>query len=60
MDNLLDKAGIQSKAELGRRLGLNKNTIGKWGAYPPQYATAYLELLIEHEALKDALRRLAE
>ena len=34
-----------TKAELGRRLGLNRKTVSKWGDKAPQYAIAYLRLL---------------
>lgn len=42
---LLERAGL-TKAELGRRLGLNQRTVSAWGDEPPQYAVAYLELLV--------------
>ena len=44
-ETTLKRAGI-SKAELSRRLGINPRTVSAWGA-PPQYAKAYLLLLIE-------------
>lgn len=44
-DELLKRAGI-TKAELARKLGITPNTISTWKSEPPQYATAYLELLI--------------
>lgn len=43
--DLLTKAGI-TKAELSRRLSVSPRTVSSWGQRPPQYATAYLELLI--------------
>ncbi len=49
--NLLDRAGI-SKAELARRLKLHANSITNWGNSPPQYAIAYLELLIEYNRMR--------
>lgn len=48
---LLGRAGI-SKAELARRLGLHANSITNWGNCPPQYAVAYLELLIEYNRVR--------
>lgn len=43
--DLLTKAGI-TKAELSRRISVSPRTVSSWGQRPPQYATAYLELLI--------------
>lgn len=51
MQNLYQRAGI-TKAELARRLKMNPNTVYKW-KYLPGYAEAYLELLIELQALDD-------
>ena len=45
MKELLQKAGI-TKAELSRQLGLNARTVSAWHNNPPQYAVAYLKLLI--------------
>lgn len=47
---LLARAGI-TKAELARRLDINPRTISAWGNNPPQYAVAYLELLVEYNRL---------
>lgn len=47
---LLERSGI-TKAELARRLGLNPRSVSAWGASPPQYAVAYLELLIEYRRI---------
>ena len=44
---LLSRAGI-NKAELGRRLGLASRTVSSWQDSPPEYALAYLRLLIEY------------
>ncbi len=46
-EELLKRAGI-SKAELSRKLGLSKGTVSSWKASPPEYAVAYLKLLIEY------------
>jgi transcriptional regulator with XRE-family HTH domain len=48
---LLARAGI-TKAELARRLGISANAVSKWGANPPRYAVAYLELLIEFNRVR--------
>lgn len=48
---LLERAGI-TKAELGRRLGLNIRTVSAWGDDPPRYAIAYLELLVEYNRVR--------
>lgn len=48
--DLLVRAGI-NKAELARRLGANPRTISAWKNNPPQYAIAYIELLIEYNRL---------
>ena len=50
-NSLLQRAGL-SKAELSRRLGLNVRTVSSWGDTPPQYAIAYLELLIEYNRVR--------
>lgn len=41
----LKRAGL-TKAELSRRLGLSPNTVSSWRE-PPQYAKAYIDLLID-------------
>lgn len=51
MDKLLEMAGI-TKAELARRLGLTANAVSKWRQNPPQYAMAYLELLIAYNRIR--------
>ena len=48
---LLKNAGI-TKAELARQLGLNPRTVSAWGSNPPNYAMAYLTLLIKCKALE--------
>lgn len=47
---LLRRAGI-TKAELARRLGLTPRGVSNWKSNPPDYAIAYLELLIEYNRL---------
>lgn len=44
---LLARAGI-TKAELARRFDMNPRTMSAWGSAPPQYAVAYLELLVAY------------
>ena len=44
---LLERAGL-TKTALSKALGLNLNTVSKWGDSPPRYALAYVELLIEY------------
>jgi len=48
---LLERAGI-TKAELARRLGLSARGVSNWGAEPPQYALAYLNLLVEYNRVR--------
>jgi DNA-binding XRE family transcriptional regulator len=48
---LLERAGL-TKAELGRRLGLNPRTVSGWGDSPPEYAVAYLKLLIDYNRVR--------
>jgi len=48
--SLLVRAGI-SKAQLARDLGLNPRSISHWKSNPPQYAIAYLKLLINYRKL---------
>ena len=48
---LLERAGI-NKAELSRRIGISKRSVSAWGDNPPQYAVAYLELLIEYNRVR--------
>lgn len=43
---LIKMAGI-TKLEFAKVLGLNYRTVYAWKDNPPQYATAYLKLLIE-------------
>jgi len=47
---LLKRAGI-NKAELSRRLGLQAGTVSSWKNDPPQYAVAYLELLVSYNRI---------
>jgi len=49
--NLLERAGI-SKTKLALKLGLHQNTVSNWGNNPPQYAIAYLDLLIEYNRVR--------
>lgn len=51
LDPLLSRAGI-TKAELARRMGITANAVSKWNGYPPQYAQAYIELLIEYNRIR--------
>jgi DNA-binding transcriptional regulator YiaG len=58
-DELLRKAGITRK-ELGAQLGLHYNTVYNWEE-PPEYAMAYLRLLVENNSLqhiKEAVKHL--
>jgi transcriptional regulator with XRE-family HTH domain len=48
---LLARAGI-TKSELARALGLTRNGVSKWGTRVPQYAIAYLQLLIEYNRVR--------
>lgn len=50
-EQLLERSGI-NKAELGRRLGITAPSITRWGALAPQYAVAYLELLVEYNRVR--------
>lgn len=48
---LLLRAGI-TKAELARRIGIDARTVSMWKDYPPKYATAYVELLINYNRVR--------
>ncbi len=48
--NLLIRAGL-NKMKLAQHLGLNPRTVSAWGSSPPDYATAYLKLLIAHNRI---------
>jgi len=48
---ILKRAGI-TKAELARRLGITPDAVSRWKDEAPQYAIAYLELLIEYNRLR--------
>lgn len=50
LESLLARAGI-TKAELARRLGVTANSVTNWKALAPEYALAYLRLLIEYNRL---------
>ena len=39
------KAAKLTRAELGRRLGVRRQTVSSWGERPPVYAEAYVELV---------------
>ncbi len=47
---LLRQAEI-NKSELGIRLGLTKQSVSRWRDNPPQYAKAYIELLIKYNRM---------
>lgn len=49
--DLLKRSGI-TKAELARKLGLTSRTVYSWKDGPPDYAVAYLELLIEYNRFR--------
>lgn len=51
LDALLSRSGI-TKADLARRLGVTPNGVCKWKYRLPQYAVAYLELLIEYNRVR--------
>jgi len=52
LDLLLERAGL-TKAELARRLGITANAVSLWKGVPPQYAVAYLELLIAYNRVRE-------
>lgn len=43
----LKLAGI-NQSELGRRIGITKQSISRWDGNAPEYAMAYIDLLIEY------------
>lgn len=45
------KKTLLTKAELSRRLGVDKRTVSVWRDNPPQYAIVYLELLAGYNNL---------
>lgn len=47
---LLVQAGI-NKAKLAKALDLNPRTVSAWGGNPPEYAMAYLRLLIAYNRI---------
>lgn len=52
METMLKQLGW-TKAELARRLGLQRTTVSGWGNDAPQYALAYLDLALKLKALGD-------
>ena len=44
--DLLKRAGL-NKRELAEVLGINPRTVSSWHDSPPEYAVAYLKLLVE-------------
>lgn len=48
---LIKVAGI-TKGELTKRLGVNPKTVTAWSIAAPQYAMAYLELMVDYNAAK--------
>ena len=57
--DLLKQAGL-TKVALARQLGLNPRTVSAWHEDPPKYATAYVELYIDHEAFRRMRQKLLE
>lgn len=53
-DELLRRSGL-SRAALARRLGLHVNTVSNWGDEAPEYALAYLRLLVRVRELVEDL-----
>ena len=51
LSELLSRSGL-TKAELSRRLGITANAVSCWKESPPQYAVAYLNLLIEYNRIR--------
>lgn len=47
---LLVRAGV-NKCKLAKALDLNPRTVSAWGESPPDYAIAYLELLIAYNRI---------
>jgi hypothetical protein len=48
---LLKRSGI-TKAELSRRFGMAPQTITSWKEHAPEYAIAYLKLLVEYNRVR--------
>tara|TARA_R110000803_G_scaffold192369_1_gene255180 strand:- start:179 stop:352 length:174 start_codon:yes stop_codon:yes gene_type:complete len=48
---LLKQSGL-SRNDLALDLGIQLDTIYKWGRTPPQYAMAYLRIIIQLNAYK--------
>ena len=49
------KTAKLTRAELGRRLGIRRQTVSSWGERPPVYAEAYVELVARVRAIAKEL-----
>ncbi len=49
--DIFKQSGI-TRAELGRRFGLHRDTVAAWGDKLPGYAIVYLDLLIQHNNMR--------
>jgi len=54
MNDIFRQAGI-TQAEYARRAGIMPGTVSSWKGDIPQYATAYLELLIAHNNMREII-----
>lgn len=59
METMLKQLGW-TKAELARRLGLQRTTVSGWGNDAPGYALAYLALALKLKAVGDLARESLE